>query len=79
LTLTLTGFTTAAFDIEAETAGFVAPNFAFWQSSEEVSDGVEQIGIGGGVGAGGTADRALIDLDDLIEMLQPFNGVMRAW
>ena len=37
---------------------------------EQVADVVEQARVGGRIGAGGTANGTLVDINDLIQMLQ---------
>ena len=74
--IALTGFATAALHIEGEAAGFVTACFGLWQFSEPVPDRGEQVRIGGGVGARGTSDGGLVDLDDLVEIVHAFQPVI---
>src|SRR5206468_2688093 len=67
----------AALDVEGEAAGLVAARLAFGQAGEPVADLGEGAGVGGGVGARGAADRRLVDVDDLVELLEP--GDLAAW
>ena len=39
---------------------------------------VEDVGVGGRVGARGAPDRRLVDVDDLVDRLQPVDAVVRA-
>ena len=64
----------AALDVEGETARLVAARAAFRQFGEPVADRREQIGVGGRVGARRAADRRLVDVDDLVEQLQPLDA-----
>ncbi len=66
-----------ALDVEAEPAGLVAARPAFRQFGEPVADRREQVGIGGGVGPRRAADRRLVDVDDLVELFQPLDAVVR--
>ena len=45
---------------------------------EHLADRGEGVGVGGGVGAGGAPDRALIDGDDLIQVLPAVDRIVRA-
>jgi hypothetical protein len=56
LAVALAGFAAAAGDVEAEAAGLVAALARLGQHGEEVADGREDLGVGGGVGARGAAD-----------------------
>ena len=66
----LAGFAAAALDVEGEAAGLVAARLCLRQAGEPVTDLGEGAGIGRGVGARRTADRRLVDVDDLVEMLK---------
>src|SRR5437764_14188514 len=75
---TLAGFTAAALDVEGEPAGLVAANARLGHVGKELADGSKQAGIGGGVGARRAADRRLVDVDDLIQVVQARDGVVLA-
>ena len=66
-----------ALDVEAEPPGLVAAREAFGQAGEPVADVGEGAGVGRRVAARGAADRRLVDVDDLVEMLQPVDAVVR--
>src|SRR4029450_13072394 len=68
----------AALDVEGEAAGLVAARLAFGEAREPVADLGEGAGVGRGVGARGAADRRLVDVDDLVELLQPADLLARA-
>ncbi len=74
----LAGLAAPAFDVEREPAGLVAAGLGLGQLGEPFADRGEGAGIGGGVGARRAADRALVDVDDLVDLLQPFDGVVLA-
>ena len=74
----LAGLAAPALDVEAEAARLVAARLGLGQAGEPVADRREGAGIGGGVGARGAADGRLVDIDDLVEMLQPLDPVMLA-
>src|SRR5690606_450355 len=59
----------AALDVEREAAGLVAALAHLGRTGEEVADLGEDAGVGGGVGAGGAADRAVVGLDGLVAVL----------
>src|SRR3546814_14813131 len=63
-------FAAAALDVEREAAGLVAARLAFGQPREPIADLGEGAGIGRRVRARGAADRRLIDVDHLVEMLE---------
>src|SRR6185503_1771681 len=68
----------AALDVEAEAAGLVAAGLALGQAGEPVADHGEGAGVGRGVGARGPADRRLVDVDDLVELLEAGDLAARA-
>ena len=68
----------AALDVEREAAGLVAARLAFGEAGEPVADLGEGAGVGRGVGARGAADRRLVDVDDLVEMLEAGDLVVAA-
>ncbi len=71
----LAGLAAAALDVEAEAAGAIAARLRFRQARIPVADRSEGAGIGGRVRARGAADRRLVDVDDLVEMLEPLDPV----
>src|SRR5207248_9865694 len=60
----------AALDVEGEAAGLVAARLAFGQAGEPVTDLGEGAGVRRGVAPGRAADRRLVDVDDLVELLE---------
>ena len=70
----VTGLAPAALYIEGEAARAVAPHFGIGCGSKQIPDVIEQPRIGSGVGPGGSADGALVNVDDLVQVLQPFNA-----
>src|SRR3546814_20336481 len=60
----------SALDVEREAAGLVAARLAFGQPREPIAALGEGAGIGRRVRARGAADRRLIDVDHLVEMLE---------
>src|SRR5688500_15652075 len=58
-----------ALHIEGETAWLVPANLRFGRLGEEPPYVVEDPGIGGRVGPRRTADRGLIDVDDLVDLI----------
>ena len=66
----LAGLAAPALDVEGEAAGLVAARLGLGQAGEPVADRREGAGVGGGVGARRAADRRLVDVDDLVEMLE---------
>jgi hypothetical protein len=72
------GLAAAALDVEGEAAGLVAALEAFGEAGEPVADLGKGAGVGGGVGARGAADRRLVDVDHLVEMVEAGDLVVRA-
>src|SRR5690606_14174302 len=71
----LTGLAAAALDVEAEAAGTIAARLGLGEARIPVADRTEGAGVGGRVRARGAANRRLVDVDDLVEMLQPLDAV----
>ena len=65
-------------DIEGETPGLVAPDLAFRQFGEQARGYGRTARYRCRVGARGAADGGLVDVDDFIEVLQPFDAVVVA-
>ena len=74
----LAGLAAAALDVEREAAGRVAVHARFRQLREEVADEVEELGVGGGVRARRAPDRALVDVDHLVDLLQALDPIVRS-
>ncbi len=68
-----------ALDVEAEAAGLVTAQARLGDAGEQLADGAEEAGVGGGVGTRGPPDGALVDLDDLVDRLDPLQPVVVAW
>src|SRR3954468_16837377 len=68
----------AALDVEREAAGLEAAHPRLLRLGEQVADDVEQAGVGRGVRARRAADRRLVDLDDLVELLDALQPAVRA-
>ena len=75
-TVALAGFAAAAFDVEREAADVVAAFARERHTGEEVADGCEEAGVGGGVGARGAADWGLVDVDHFIEVVEAADVVV---
>src|SRR5690606_27179022 len=67
----------AALDVEAEAAGFVAARPGFGHACKDLANRREQARIGARIGARRAADGTLIDIDDPIDVLQPFDAIAR--
>ena len=74
----LAGLAAPALDVEREAPRPVAARAGFGQAGEPVADRAEGGGIGRRVGARRPPDRRLVDIDDLVEMLQPVDAAMGA-
>jgi hypothetical protein len=73
----LAGFAAAALDVEAETAGLVAARTRFRHLRKQLAHGGEQPGVRGRIGARRAPDRALVDVDHLVEQVQALDRLMR--
>src|SRR6185369_7031998 len=67
-----------ALDVEGEAAGLVTARLRFREASKPVSNLGEGAGVGRRVGAGGAADRRLVDVDHLVELLEARDFLARA-
>ena len=65
-------------DVEAEPPRRIAASFRIGQPREQIADLVEQLDVGRRVRSRRAADRRLIDVDNLVEMLQALDPVMCA-
>ena len=74
----LAGLAAPALDVEGEAPRLVAAHLRLGQLGEQVADIGKDAGVGGRVGARRAADRRLVDVDDLVELLEPDDGVNRA-
>src|SRR6185436_4001881 len=73
----LAGLAAAALDVEREAAGLVAARLRLRQAGEPLADRREGAGVGRGIASRRAADRRLVDVDHLVEVLQPFDLVVR--
>ena len=71
-------FAASALDIEAEPPGLVAAHLRFARLAEEVADGIEYARVGRGVRARRAPDGLLVDVDDLVDVLEPPDGLVLA-
>ena len=69
-TVTLAGFAAAALDVKAEAARVVTATARFRHAGEQLTHRSEDAGVGRRVGTRSAPDRALIDVDHLVEVLQ---------
>src|SRR6266571_2422174 len=75
--VSLAGFAAAAFYVETEAPGAVAALARFGKHGEEIADGRENTGVGGGIRAWGAADGGLIDFDDFVDLVGAENFAVR--
>ena len=66
-----------AFDVEREAAGLITARAALGQAGKPLTNRREGAGIGRGIAARRAADRRLVDVDDLVEMLDAFDAIVR--
>ena len=68
----------AALDVEREAPRRVAARARLGRERVELAHAREQVGVGRGVRARRAADRRLVDLDHLVELLEPLDRAVRA-
>lgn len=71
-------FAASTADVEAEAARLVSAALRVRQLREEVADQIEDFDISGRIRSRSSADRRLVDVDRLVEMLQPHDRAMRS-
>ena len=77
-TIAAAGFAAAALDVEAEAVFLVAAGLGVGRHGKDAAHQIEQTGVRGGVGARRAADGALIDGDDLVQLLYALHAVKLA-
>ena len=70
-TITLARFTSTPFDIEAKTARFVSAHSGFGGPCKEFPDMCKDAGVSTRIRTRCSSNRALIDVDNLIDVLSP--------
>src|SRR5207302_7666127 len=73
--VSLAGLAAPAADVEAEAARVVAAGARFRHGREQLAQRREQPRVGRGVRARRAPDRALVDVDDPIDLLEPLDSV----
>src|SRR5690606_27567534 len=76
--VTAAGLAAAALHVEAEPSLLVSPHLGLGGGREDLPNIVEDAGVGGRVGPGGAADGGLIDVDHLVQIVDPHDLVMGA-
>ncbi len=75
----LTRFAPPAFDVEREPARPVATQLGLREIGEQLANGREQPRVGRWVGPRRAADRALVDVDHFVDVVEPFDSIVRPW
>src|SRR5690606_14052402 len=75
-TIALAGFASTALDVEREAARLIATRLGFRQSGKPVTNMRKCSRVGGRVGARRASNRGLVDVDDLVDKLEPFNPIV---
>jgi hypothetical protein len=78
LPISLARNATPGIGVEAEATWQEASAFGFGEQSEQIADFVEDFHVGGRIAARRSSDRALIDIDDLVEVFDPFDRIVQA-
>ena len=68
------GLAAPALHVEGKTVLPVAPGLGFRGHGKDFANQIKHAGVGGRVGTGGAADGALVDADDLIQLLHALHG-----
>jgi len=76
LPIALAGLTTPTLDVEAESAGLVPTFSRFRGFRHQAAKMSEDVGIGRRVRSGSAADGALVDGDDLVQMIQTLDPLV---
>src|SRR5215212_5229165 len=71
LAVAATDFAAAPLYVEAEAPRLVSARPGLLRATEQVADLIEDAGVGGRIRARRTADRRLVDVDDLVDLLEP--------
>ena len=73
----LAGLAAPAAHVEGEAPRAVAARARLGHAGEELADRCQQAGVGRRVGARGASDRRLVDVDQLVEVLQALDRLVR--
>ena len=73
----LAGLATPSLNVEGKSVGLESADFCIGRGFEEAADVGHHLGVGRGVAAGRTADRRLVYLDDLVDISDAFNALVR--
>src|SRR2546423_15130187 len=68
----------AAFDVETEPAGIVAAHPRRGKLTEQLADRRERAGVGDWIRARRASDRALVDHDRFIELIEPAQSLVNS-
>ena len=74
----LTCFAAPTFDVEGEPPGPIPAQLGLREIGEQLADRGEQAGIRGRIRARRTTDRALIDVDDFVDVIEPLQPIVSA-
>ena len=72
----LTRFAASALHVEGETTRAVPPRAGFRYAGKQLAYWCEQAGVCGRVGTRRTTNRALVDVDYLVQVLKTFDAVV---
>ena len=77
-TVSVTRLTAATLNVKAKATRLIPARFGLRQTRKPLAHRRKRTGICGGVGPRRAANRALVNINDLIKMLKPFDGLTRA-
>ena len=78
-TVTLAGFTASTTYVETETTRCITAGTGFRYASKQLTDRGEDTGVGCRVGTRGASNRALVDINHLIEMFHTADFTVGCW
>ena len=73
---TFAGLASTPLDIERETPFLPPPGTSFCGSREQIANIIEHLGVGSGIGAGGSTDGVLIDTNQLVDLIKSIDTVV---
>ena len=78
LAIALAGFAAASGDVEGKAPGLVAAFARLREHGEQIADGGEDAGVGGGVGSRRATDGRLVDANDFVDLIESCDGCVLA-
>ena len=77
--MAIAGRASSLLGIETKGTWRETASFGFWQFGEQVANIVKEFDVSCGVATRCSTDRALVDIDDFVEMFNSVNRIVSAW